>query len=552
MRRVAVVLLLVVVGSWPVASARARALPAAPVAAASLQADFDGDGRADLAVGAPFDDVGAVDDAGAVNVLYGSAGGLTGSGSQLLVQGSGGVGSTAEAGDTFGSTLAAGDFDGDGFADLAVGAPGENVGAIVDGGAVHVLYGSPGGLTGAGSQLFTQDSAGVGSSIEAGDLFGDALAAGDFDSDTFDDLAVGAPTDDVGSVSDGGAVNVLYGSAGRLRGAGSQLFTQDSAGVASVAEEGDFFGVALAAGDFDNDSFEDLAVGVAGEDVGATVDGGVVNALYGSDGGLTGTGSQLLTQDSPTIGSSAEEGDFFGAALAAGNFNGDAFDDLAIGAPLEAVVGVLAAGAVNVLPGSADKLRGIGSSIFTQGSAGVGGNVEAGDLFGIALAAGDFDSDSSADLAVGASGEAVGAVDGAGSVNVLYGSAGGPTGSGSQQFTQDTAGVPSPVEPGDSFGFRLSAGDYDNDGADDLAVGAPFEDAGSVVDAGSVNVLPGSPGGLTGAGSQQFTQDTAGVASAAEAGDRFGDALASSGPQHSTAAATAPSARSATRRAATP
>jgi hypothetical protein len=69
------------------------------------------------------------------------------------------------------------DFNNDGFADLAVGVVGENLGAIGNAGAVNVLYGSAGGLTGTGSELFTQDSPGVPDSVEFDDIFGEALPA---------------------------------------------------------------------------------------------------------------------------------------------------------------------------------------------------------------------------------------------------------------------------------------------------------------------------------------------------------------------------------------
>jgi FG-GAP repeat len=156
------------------------------------------------------------------------------------------VGSTTELGDRFGSALAAGDFDNDGFADLAVGAPAESIGGIFVAGAVNVLYGTPTGLTGSGSQLFTQNSPGVGSAAEAFDLFGGALAAGDFDNDGFADLAIGVPGESVGKIVDAGAVNVLYGTPTGLTGSGSQTFTQNSPGVGSTAEEDDFFGDPLA------------------------------------------------------------------------------------------------------------------------------------------------------------------------------------------------------------------------------------------------------------------------------------------------------------------
>jgi len=126
MRRVGLVMV--------VAVACAVGLPAVapPAAGAVLQVtipapDFDNDGFADLAVGAPGEDVGAATDAGAVNVLYGSAGGL--GGGQVLTQGAGGVPGASESFDRFGTALATGDFNADSFADLAVGAPGEDLGA---------------------------------------------------------------------------------------------------------------------------------------------------------------------------------------------------------------------------------------------------------------------------------------------------------------------------------------------------------------------------------------------------------------------------------------
>jgi hypothetical protein len=403
------------------------------------------------------------------------------------------------------------DFDGDGFDDLVVGVAFEDVGTspmIFDAGAVQVLYGSASGVSVAGDQVWTQNTAGVKEVAEPSDRFGWSAAWGDFDGDGFSDLAVGVLLENVGGV-DGGAVSVLYGSPAGLTSTANQLWHQNVAGIADVAGASDYFGFALAVGDFDGDGRDDLAVGIPEEDLGASkTTAGAVQILYGSATGLKAGGSQFFTQDSPGVPGTAEGADRFGEALAAGNFDGDGFDDLAVGVAGENA----SAGATNT-----------GSQLWTQQQ--TGGSSDPDDNFGGALAAGDFDGDGSEDLAIGIFKETVSGIDDAGAVNVLYGSAvAGLSSAGSQLWTQNSPGVEDTSEDTDLFGFALVAADFDGDGFADLAAGAPTESLSPFAgEAGMVNVLYGTAGGLNAAGDQIWNQSL--LEGLAETDDHFGYAL---------------------------
>jgi hypothetical protein len=272
-----------------------------------------------LAIGVPGEDAASIGNSGAVHVLRGGPAGLTGVGSQQFRQGVGGVFGTPEAGDSFGSALAAGDFDASGGTDLAVGVPGEQAGGAQNAGVVHVLYATTAGLTGVGSRLIRQDLDGLFGVPEVGDAFGATLAAGDFNGGGRSDLAIGVPGEDAGGAADAGVVHVLYGSATGLTVAGSRLIRQDLDGLFGTPEVGDRFGAALTTGDFNGGGWADLVIGVAKEDAGGVTDVGVVQVLYGSASGLTVTGSQLFRQGIDGLDAFPDPGDMFGGfGLAAG------------------------------------------------------------------------------------------------------------------------------------------------------------------------------------------------------------------------------------------
>ncbi len=423
--------------------------------------NFDVDQYDDLAIGVPGEDVGRVIDAGAVNVLYGSAVGLAAAGNELWHQSVAGIEDAAEAGDRFGAALASGDFNDDFADDLAVGVPGEDVGTLRNAGSVNVLYGGGGGgLTATGDQLWHQNRPSVVDTADTDESFGFALAAGDFNNDGFDDLAIGVPGEDLtigagptaSNAADAGAINVLHGSFGGLSAAQDQFWSQVA--LAGDHESGDHFGHALASGDFDNDGFDDLAVGVPGEDLGTESSAGAVNVIYGSNALLTATGNQLWSQGTASVVGLPEESDAFGAALAADDFDHDGFDDLAVGVPGEDVDDEPNAGALNVLFGAGAGLTGGGSQIWHQDSASIQGVAEPGNAFGSSLTAGDFDGDNFADLVAGVPGEGVDGFTSAGAVNVLYGTGSGPSGVGDQIWHQGSPGIEGVLENYDRMGSQ--------------------------------------------------------------------------------------------------
>ncbi len=443
------------------------------------------------------------------------------------------------------------DFNGDGYRDLAVGAPSAADGSVESAGAVVVLYGSASGTSGSRRTVVTQASEGVPGEPEAWDGFGAATASADLDGDGYADLIVGTPDEGVGDAVGRGTVNVIWGGPNGLSGGGT-LSAPSGYGAGRTSCR---FGESLAVGDLNGDGAPDVAVGsqcegvvytgpftrtgrsaavrdgISGESRGAVigdVDGDGTSELFWLPGLEDGNGrGPVYTDDGTgTLSGVTRLPLAHGLTGQIGDVNGDGYGDLVTGSydddagdPSAAHVG----GEIEVLYGGPD---GISSSrtpqVLSQDTADVPGAGERGDGFGYALSVGDTDGDGFADVLVGAPDEAIGTVAEAGMVTLLRGSAAGLTGTGSAAWEQNTADVPGVAEEGDTFGAAVHLADLTGDGRAEVVVGVPGEDT-----AGCVWTARGAAAGPSAVGSTTISGPTAGVTSLDASQPGFGSSFTS-------------------------
>ena len=359
-----------------------------------------------------------------------------------------------EDGDRFGYAVIHGDFNADGFPDLAVGAPGKAATRLNPQSRSGWVY------TFTGAHYYLPPSVNLGQAGLAynqnGDRFGWAVATGDFNGDSIADLAVGAPGKTIGDAVHSGYVYVFKGTTHGL--VPWQSIDQHLLGHNETSDQ---FGWSLAVGDFNHDGIDNLAIGAPGEAPGANPRSGYVFIFTGGANGFIqwfGVERQAFTPD--------QDGDQFGWAMAAGDFDHNGTTDLAIGAPgvvSETNPSQLPTGHVYIFhnaPGEPPQPWLDLSPTLTDTQ--LTSTQRLGNRFGAALMAADFDADGWVDLAIGAPGalpETKPARPVPGAVYLVHQQASGLV------FWQTSAAPNADVnQPGNLFGWALAAGDFNQDG----------------------------------------------------------------------------------------
>lgn len=357
--------------------------------------------------------------------------------------------SGAQAGAEFGSSLAdIGDFDRDGFADLAIGAHYFNVGTDTGAGAVFLFDGGMPQGTPPFARLDGQSR---------DEHFGEAVAGGrDLDGDGLPDLVVGAPLRNAGALAAAGGVDVF-------RGGGTMppiLWTSVHGEAAD-----DWFGQSVAVGDLDGDGKAELVVGAPYNDRNGSAAGAVF--IY------HGASQPPLTLWKVLVGEAPND-QFGWSVTCPGDMDGDGYGDVVVGARLHGVIGKIAAGRAYLFHG--------GPAMDATADGSWTGEA-ANDWFGQSVAApGDVDGGGRPDLLVGApyndrNGSASGAA-------YLFRGELPPGSPASAIFVGESANA--------QFGWALGGGgDVDGDGLPDMVVGARFQAAGSMSAAGRIYTFRG-------------------------------------------------------------
>ncbi|MEO3776344.1 FG-GAP-like repeat-containing protein [Micromonospora sp. B11E3] len=376
------------------------------------------------------------------------------------------------------------DFNGDGYPDLAVSSHSAPAGDVKRAGVVAIVYGSPAGLRYDTASIVSKDTPGVPGDAAADETWRAVDGFGDLDGDGYDDLVITYGDD---------PFTVLWGSANGITGAGTAIPPGDFTPTSPK-----LFG-RVGVGDVNGDGFDDIiSYAQGGEPWIPEKSSSGISVLLGPIDRSTGEPAFRWYRDT------AKLDDLWTHAVYVADLTGDGIDDIAVSGIVPQAFGKTA---WTVLKGSPTGL--------VKGSAWAGPHSSTNSY---PSGTGDLNGDGYADLVAG--------FPYLSQVYVVYG---GPDGISStrapRSYTQASSGVPGIDEAGDRFGSAVAVGDTDQDGYDDVVIGASYEtgsDPATTTEAGAITMLRGSATGITTTGAKSFTQNASGMPSTSENDDHFG------------------------------